>query len=361
MGHHILFTGGGTLGPVTPLLAVATQWRKRDPDAKFSWIGTHGGPERVLVESAKIPFTPLAAPKFNRHQPWKLPFLPFFFIASFIKAWKLLKEMEPDLIMTAGAYVSVPLAVAGWMRGIPLWVHQLDVLPVVSNKIMAPIAKKISVTWSETAERFPKRKTEVVGGMVRSMITMGDRDAARDRYGLREDLPTVLVIGGGTGASSLNDAMSIIADDLMKKANVIHLTGRGKMLASLQNYHNEGKNYIALEFLNEGMADAYALADVVVARAGFGTICEIAALGKPTVLVPMQSPFQLTNADELAKRNAAEVITALTPQVLLQAINRILDRPAHRDELAQNVRTLFPLNADERIVHGALELLSQKT
>lgn len=353
---HLLLTGGGTLGPVTPLLAVAAEWRKRRPEAKVSWIGTPKGPERVLVEAARYDFYPLAAPKLDRARIWKLPLVLFMFVYSCIKAFFLLKNIKPGAVVSAGAYVSVPVAVAAWFLRIPLWTQQLDMVPGLANKLMAPFAKKITVTWPESLTAFPAKKTEVVGAMVRKMVRVGEPRLARDRYGFDSSKPTVLVMGGGTGAASLNDVMAIIGTEVVKHANVLHLTGRGKSFTSLNEI---GGTYVALEFLAEGMADAYAAADLVVARAGMGTIAELAALGKPAILVPIPRSHQVANANALFVRQAADVVNYLTPQTLLQAIQRLLDDKAHRDELSANIRTLFPLNADERIVHEILAALSE--
>jgi UDP-N-acetylglucosamine--N-acetylmuramyl-(pentapeptide) pyrophosphoryl-undecaprenol N-acetylglucosamine transferase len=358
MSHHVLFTGGGTLGPVTPLLAVAAEWRKRDPEVKISWVGTRSGPEKVLIESAKIDFHPLVAPKFDRTRVWKLPAAPVLLFWSCLQAFQLLGRVRPDLVVSAGAYVSVPVVWIARLKGIPVWVHQLDVVPGLANKLMAKAATKISVTWTESLAAFPAHKTEVVGAMARKFVKVGEQQMARERYGFSADRPTVLVMGGGTGAAKINEMMSILAPELLPKANVLHLTGKGKMLAALAEV---GANYVAVEFLNEGMADAYAVADVVIARAGMGTIAELAALGKPTILIPIPESHQEANAQALADRNAAEVVAYLTPQTLMQALSHLLDHPERRDELSHNIRGIFALNADERIVHGCLALLTPMT
>jgi UDP-N-acetylglucosamine--N-acetylmuramyl-(pentapeptide) pyrophosphoryl-undecaprenol N-acetylglucosamine transferase len=360
MAHHILFTGGGTLGPVTPLLSVAAQWRRRDPEVRCSWIGTPKGPERLLVEGAKIPFYELTAPRMNRYRKWTYPFIPLHMLWSMYKAAKMLKAIRPDMVFSAGAYVSVPVALVAWLMRIPVWVHELDVRPGVANRVMAPFAKRMSTTWPQSAEAYPAKKTTVVGTMVRSTLALGDRVSARDRYGLRPEYPTLLVLGGGTGAASLNEAMLIIADEVLRIANVIHLTGRGKMLPALQTLQEQGKSYIALEFLHEGLADAYAVADVVVARAGMGTISELAALGKASIIIPLPGSQQEENARALEAQEAADVLSHMTPQVLLQAITKMLQSQEYRSERAERLRRIFPVNADERIVHEALEILAQK-
>lgn len=361
MSHHILFTGGGTLGPVTPLLSIVAQWRRRDPDVRCSWIGTQKGPERLLVEGAKIPFFDLSAPRMNRYRKWTYPFIPVHMMWSMWQAKKYLNVMKPDLVVSAGAYVSVPVVWMAWLLGIPVWIHELDVRPGVANKVMAPFAKRISVTWAQSAKSYPAKKTSVVGAMVRTTLALGDRVSARDRYGLRADVPTILVLGGGTGASSLNETMLVIADEVLRCANVIHLTGRGKMLPALHALQEQGKAYIALEFLHEGMADAYAVADIVIARAGMGTISEIAALGKPSIILPIPGSQQEENAKALIEQEAADVLISPSPQVLLQAIMKMVQSQEYRNERAEKVRRIFPVNADERIVHDAIELLAKRS
>lgn len=350
---HILFTGGGTLGPVTPLLAVAAEWRKRDPRVKFTWIGTPDGPERLMVESAKIPFLPLSAPKFDRTRPWTWCIAPIHLVISTIRAGRMLANLEPAMIMTAGAYVSVPVAFAAAIMRIPCWVHQLDRVVGLANRLMAPFAKRVSVTWEENMADFSASRAMAVGGMIRSFLRVGSAATAREVFGLRHALPTVLVLGGGTGASSVNDAMSVIGAELVRHANVIHLTGQGKMLQRLEAI---GSGYVAREFLGEGMADAYAVADVVVARAGMGTIAEVIALGKPTIFLPL-SGHQSVNAQAVLDRGAAEVLFHVTPQILLQSILRLLENSTRRETLSAKIHTVFPVNGDERIVDEAVKML----
>ncbi len=353
MSHHILLTGGGTLGPVTPLLAVAAEWRKRDPRVKFTWIGTPDGPERMMVEAAKIPFLALSAPKFDRTRPWTWCITPIHLVISTIRAGRMLANLEPVMIMTAGAYVSVPVAFAAAIMRIPCWVHQLDRVVGLANRLMAPFAKRVSVTWEENATNFGAQKTFVVGAMIRPFLRLGDARMARGLFGLSAQKPTVLVIGGGTGSARMNERFSVIGPELVRYANVIHITGRGKMLNSLETI---GDGYVTREFVGEGMVDILAVADVVVCRAGMGTLAEVVALGKPTIILPLEGQ-QEANAKAFEDRGAAEVITHVTPQVLLQSILRLLENPSHRTALSQKIRTVFPTNGDERIVDEAVKML----
>lgn len=352
--RHILFSGGGTLGSVTPLLAVADAFRRRDAGVRLSWVGTPDGPERLLIDGAKIDFLSLGAPKFDRTRPWRWPLIPFLFVKSLLRAWRLLGVLQPDLVVSAGGYVAVPVAYAAWLRRIPVWVHQLDAVPGLANRLVAPFATRVSVTFAETAKHFAKAKTLLVGGMVRSALRSGNKETARALYGFDADKPTILIMGGGTGALSVNQAVASIRGELVRRANVLHLVGRGKMLAELEE---SLPGYVALEFLHEGMTDAFALADVVVARAGLGTICELVALGKPSIVIPFGDAFQRANAQLLIDAQAAEVLWHVSPQILLDAIRNLLTDLDHRAMLSTNIRALFPTNADDRIVHEVLELI----
>jgi UDP-N-acetylglucosamine--N-acetylmuramyl-(pentapeptide) pyrophosphoryl-undecaprenol N-acetylglucosamine transferase len=353
MSPHILLTGGGTLGPVTPLLAIASEWRKRDPHVTFTWIGTPHGPEKMLVEQAKIPFVACAVPKYDRSRWWMLPWVPFMLALSCIRAFVLLRRLEPQMIFSAGAYVSVPFVWVGKLMRIPVWIHQLDVMPGLASTLMAPFAQCVSVTWEEQKTAFGGKKTLVVGGMIRSFLRYGDATTAKELFGLTKEKPTVFVLGGGTGASRLNEAMSIIGPELVRHVNVIHLTGKGKMLSALETC---GDGYIAREFFGDGIADVYAAADVVVCRAGMGTITELVALGKRAILLPLPG-HQEANAKALEDRGAAEVLWRMTPQTLLQSILRAADRSEKRDRMMANIRSVFPTNGDERIVHDAMKML----
>ncbi len=348
----VLFTGGGTLGPVTPLLSAARLLRERNPDVKIVWIGTLTGPEKELVERDGYEFLGLSAPKLDRTRFWTLPLVIPQFIVSSVKAYSLLQEIDPLVVVSAGAYVSVPVAFMAKLLGLPVIIEQLDVTPGIANKLMAKVAQKIFVTWPENLKAFPKGKTEVAGASVRRSMLLGEANLARERYGLRRPLPTVLVIGGGTGAASMNEMFLTIGPELVKSANVIHLTGKGKMLSGLEKI---GDGYKAVEFLGESLADAYALADVVVARAGMGTIMEVSALKKPTILVPIAGSHQEQNAQAVAGRGACVVIGGgSTPQHLLQAIQKLTQDELKRADLSEAVGKLFPFGLDEGMV-GAIE------
>lgn len=352
---HLLFTGGGTLGPVLPLFAIIDEWKKQEPDILITWIGTPHGPERELIARRGEAFIALASPKLSRHQPWLWPFIPFLFCISVAKAWFYLTHLKPQLIFSAGAFVSVPVAFAGFLLRIPLWIHQLDVEAGLANKMMAKIAKRISVTWLSSLDDYPKRKTLLVGGL----ITDAKPDHSPtflEELGLNPEKPTLFVFGGGTGAKELNDAMEIIGGELKRKMNIIHLTGIGKMTAKLEQM---GEGYAAREFFAEDMAHAWQAVDLVVSRAGMGTILSLVKYKKPTILVPIQDSHQVANARIMEERGAVKALYKMTPQVLKQEIEHLMADDLARKELGKAAGKAISLQAQQKIVETAKEMLEK--
>ena len=342
-------TGGGTLGPVTPLLAIVEEWRSQE-EVEVSWIGTRKGAERALIESMQIPFTSIVSTKFDRSRWWTWWLIPIQLLIGCIQSVIELKKVRPDIVFTAGGYVSVPVIIMARLMGIATWVHQLDIVPGLANKLMAPFADQITVTWSDSLEAFSKKKTTVVGGVMRHALLHGDRSAACDRYGLDKDKLILLVVGGGTGALSINQTMEAIGPDLLNKIQIVHLTGKSKMTQRLESM---GEGYLALEFLGLGMKDAFAMADLVVARAGMGTIIELCALKKPTIFIPLHNTDQLANAKMVQERGAAEVLWEVNPQILKQAIEKLMENDERRKRLSYRISALFSAFGAKDIVRMA--------
>ena len=347
---HILMTGGGTLGPVVPLISIVEAWKVKNPRVIVSWIGTPKGPEREVIEERHETFYELYSPKLSREKKWLWPLVPALFIFSCFKALILLLKIQPDIIFTAGGFVSVPVVVVGRMLGIPIWVHQLDVVPGIANKIMALFAKRVSVTFIESEVAFPKYKTEVVGGIASVRSNEGDRDKFIKDFSLDPNKPTIFVTGGGTGAVEINKAMALIGAELVAEMNIIHLTGIGKMLPELEGMP---KGYWSQEFMNEEIKHAYALADIVVSRAGLGTILDLIGAVNPTILIPIMGSHQERNAEVLKERGAAMVIKNMTPQLLKQEIRHLISDLPLRTGLSEAIGQAISLKGQEKIVEEA--------
>ena len=297
----VLLAGGGTLGSVTPILAVAQEMRRRDPDVDLLWVGTKCGPERQLVERFGIEFRTIASGRLRRWLTWRNLFLPFRVLHGLVDSLSLLRRWRPDVVFHAGGFVAVPLTWAAWLLGIPVHVHQLDWRPGLANRLSAPFAESVSVSFEKSLHDFGVRRTVLTGNPVRTEILEAGREEGRELFGLSVDRPTVLVLGGGTGAAALNRLTVDALPHLRSDFQVMHVTGLDKMVRPPV----WTGVYLQLDFLNERMPSALAAADLVVTRAGMGTLTELAALGRPAVIVPMPGSHQEDNADLFVRAGAA--------------------------------------------------------
>lgn len=344
----ILFAGGGTLGPVTPLLAVAEALRAVDTSVQIVWIGTAHGPEKSLVEAAGYPFFALPVARLPRYPSVEWILFPWRMLTAFVGAWRILRRERPDAIGTAGGYTGVPVVKAGWLLHIPIWIHQPDVRPVLSNVVAAPFAKWITVAWEATRASFAASKTDVVGNPTRASLMHGDRARALARFGFSGTRPVLFVMGGGGGSKWINEAIVSLAPRLRDRADVIHVTGHQKTPAS---------GYAAVKLLDgSDLADAYAAADLVVARAGMGTIGEVSALCKPTILIPLPKSLQEANAMLAASAGTAVVVQQTEgSEALWNVLSELLADKEKQRLLSERIRTLLPADAATRI---ATRLLS---
>ena len=335
----ILFAGGGTLGPVTPLLAVAEAWLAVDPAVEFVWVGTPGGPDRKVVEAAGLRFVSIPVARLTRYPSVEWPTLPVNLFRAARQSWTILKDEQPNLVASAGGFTGVPLVVAARVLGIPSWLHQQDVRPILSSKLVIPFVTWISTAWESSLAAFPKGKSAWVGNPIRAVATV-DRESAVRRFGLDPSRQTVLVFGGGGGALFLNRLMETVGREIAETANVIHIVGIGKMTQALETM---GDRYVAVELLTDAMSDALTAADLVVCRAGMGTISDLAARGKAAIVVPLPNSPQEDNARVLEAGDAALVLRegGTSPQEFLEAVRGLLRDGTRRQSLGENVRKLL--------------------
>lgn len=353
----ILFAGGGTLGPVTPLIALMQAWKAEDPSAEFVWVGTKDGPESELVRAQGIKFLYLPVARLTRYPSYEWVTLPWRLLSAFVMAWLVLGREKPSLVACAGGYTGVPLAYAAALRGIPTWAHQPDAAPLLTTRLIAPVAKLITVAWAPTSGAFPRHKTEVIGNPVRASVRAGAKDRAAQAFSLDLRLPTLLVFGGGGGAKWINQMCMDMAPKLVGVANVIHLTGPGKLKPA---YGRFGPHYHAVEMLTDGMADALAAADVVFARAGMGTISELSALRKAAVLVPLPRSPQEGNAKALGESGAAIVLSQplATLGDLEKAILGLLADELKRREMGNRLASALPTDVAPKLVRRLKAILN---
>jgi len=353
---HIVCAGGGTLGSVTPLLAVVEELRARYKDSiKFSWLGTSDGPELALVSAAGLRFVSMPAGKLRRYWSWDNVVDVGKTSLGFFAAFNWFMENKADVVLTAGGYIAVPVALAAKACHIPVMLHQQDVLLSLTNKILSPLATKVTVALDVPQPNFFKKKAILVGNPVRAGFKQPpERDSACAALGLDAKLPVVLIIGGGTGAKSLNSLVADSLSYLTAVAQVVHLTGVGKLSSQQPN-----ERYFVQEFATDDIP-YLAAADLVISRAGMGTITELAALHKPAVIIPIPETHQEANANFLAKHEAAVVLdqVILTPEILVATVRQLLQKPVWRQTLSENIGKIMPSDAAQRLAKEVEKILA---
>lgn len=348
----VLLTGGGTGGSVTPLLAIVEEIKKKDKKTQFLFVGTKKGiPERVLAEAAGLPYQGIHCGKLRRYFDWRNFFDPILLWIGVIESIFIILNFRPNIVLSAGSFVSVPIAWAAWLLRIPILIHQQDIVPGLANLIMAPFAAKITVTFEKSIIDFPKRKTVLTGNPVRFEILNGNKSRAIKQFNLERDLPTLLVIGGGTGAQKINELIWQIIPELTKFCQIIHLTGKNKLQITNQKSQIT-KRYHNYEFLTSEMADVYAISDLVISRAGMGVLTELMALAKPSILIPILDSHQEKNAKFFGDAKAAYVLWQkyLTADLLLQKIRELILNKTELQRMSQNIGHLFEPQASQKIV-----------
>lgn len=325
------------MGSVTPLVAAAEELQKSERPMRFFWLGTFRGVEHhYFREKKNFTYWPIISTKFRRYADIRLIFLPIALVFGFLESLIVLLAIRPSLVVATGSFVEVPVAVAAWLLRVPILIHQQDVRPGLANRLSAPFASKISVVFKETASAFPNKKTVLAANPLRGEIKDASDERAKNFFNLESNVPTVVVLGGSTGALSLNQQIQTILPKILEVAQVIHITGKGKHTNFV---HHRYKPY---EFLGTEIFDALSVADVVVSRAGLGTLTELAHFGSPTILVPMRGTHQEDNAKYVCDRGAALCIERDDVAVLQEKINGLLFNTEKRLELSKNIRALFP-------------------
>lgn len=354
----ILLSGGGTLGSVTPLLAIYETLRDEYPAAEFIWIGTAHGPEKDIVQKAGIRFVALSSGKLRRYLSPLNFFDIFHILIGFGQACGLMWREDPSLCISAGGFVSVPLHAAAWWFGAPTWIHAQDVQIGLAARLMAPFASAITTSIKDNAGRFTAKKTSWLGNPVRSSILADDRAKAREFFKIKSDLPVLLATGGGTGSLRVNQIVTEAIHHLEGVVEILHLFGPGRPQEMIVRAGRRFSHYHPYAFLDKEMPMAYAVADIIAARAGFGTIAEAAALGKPIILIPKPG-HQEKNAAYFTERGAALSLderTTTGPE-LAAVVKRLLIAPEETQKLGSTLSFLLPIAKKEDTIAVAKFLI----
>lgn len=331
---HIVLTGGGTAGHVTPNIALIPTLQ--EAGYQISYIGSYDGIEKKLIEELGIPYYGISSGKLRRYFDLKNFSDPFRVLKGFSEAQKLLKQLKPDVIFSKGGFVTVPVVIAAKHCKIPAIIHESDMTPGLANKLCIPSAAKICCNFPETVNSLPQDKAELTGTPIRQELLNGDREAARQFCGFTAGKPVLMVIGGSLGAASVNENIRRILPKLLEEFQVIHICGKGKTVESL----NETKGYVQYEYIKQELPDLFALADIVISRAGANAICEIKALHKPNLLIPLSAKAsrgdQILNARSFERQGYSMVLEEeeITEETLLHAIRELYaNRQSYTDAM----------------------------
>ena len=322
---HIVLTGGGTAGHVTPNIGLIT--RLKEEGYKISYIGSYTGIEKTLIEEQGIPYYGISSGKLRRYFDLKNFTDPFRVLKGFGEARKLLKKLQPDIVFSKGGFVSVPVVVAAGRLKIPTIIHESDMTPGLANRLCIPSAVKVCCNFPETKSHLPEGKAVVTGTPIRQELLSGDPQKGRDFTGFTSDKPVLLIIGGSLGAQAVNTAVRNILPQLLPEFQVVHLCGKGKKDESLTGL----TGYVQYEYIEKELADLFAMADIVISRAGANAICELQALKKPNLLIPLSANAsrgdQILNARSFEKQGFSMVLEEeeITDQVLLDAVKKLFE------------------------------------
>lgn len=316
----IILTGGGTAGHVTPNLALLPALQKEE--FEIHYIGSYNGIERRLIEETGIPYQGISSGKLRRYFDIKNFSDPLRVIKGYAEAKKIIKKFKPDVVFSKGGFVAVPVVLAAKHYKIPTIIHESDMTPGLANKICIPSAKKVCCNFPETLKYLPEDKAVLTGSPIREELLNGDRLAGLQYSHLSSARPVILVIGGSLGSVIVNQAIRSILPALLKEFQVIHICGKDHLDESLIG--TDG--YVQYEYVDKPLKHLFAAADLVISRAGANSICEILALRKPNVLIPLSAAAsrgdQILNANSFAKQGFSTILEeeVLTPDTLKQAI-----------------------------------------
>ena len=319
MGKTIVLTGGGTAGHVTPNLALLPGLRERGFDIHY--IGSYNGIEKDLMAEAGVDYTGISTGKLRRYLSKENIKDIGNVMRGISEARKVIRELQPDIVFSKGGYVSVPVVRAAAMRHIQVIIHESDMTPGLANKLCYSAAAKICCNFPETLKLLPKDKAVLSGSPIREELLSGTREAGLAFTGLSGEKPVLLMIGGSSGARNLNERLRSSLDTLLKTFDVVHLCGKGNLDEAIRR-----PGYLQYEYISDELKDLFAMADVVFSRAGANAICELLALRKPALLVPLSKAAsrgdQILNARSFEAQGFSMVIEEeeLTDDSLIRGI-----------------------------------------
>ena len=343
----IILTGGGTAGHVTPNLALLPLLKEHGYEVRY--IGSYTGIEKTLVEQAGIPYDGISSGKLRRYFDWKNFTDPFRVLKGYGEARKLLKKYQPEIVFSKGGFVAVPVVMAAKHLHIPVIIHESDMTPGLANKLAIPSATRVCCNFSETMKYLPADKAIHTGCPIRAELLTGSKAVGQKLTGFTDEKPVLMIIGGSLGAVAVNNAVRAALPQLLDQFQVVHLCGKNNLDESLQGT----PGYVQYEYMGEPLKDLFALADIVISRAGANAICELLALKKPNLLIPLGSAAsrgdQILNAESYFKKGYSMLLSQdeLTVERLVQDVRTLY---ANRTQYQETMALATDRDAVEKVV-----------
>lgn len=350
----IIMTGGGTAGHVTPNIALMPALRNEGYE--ISYIGSYEGIEKRLIEEQGVSYYGISSGKLRRYFDPKNFSDPFKVLKGYSQSVKLLKKLKPDVVFSKGGFVSVPVVLAARHCKVPAIIHESDLTPGLANKLAIPGAVKVCCNFPETLNYLPKEKAVLTGSPIRQELLKGNANHAFSlcRFSDRTK-PVIMIVGGSTGSRAINTAIRGLLPELVKSYNIIHLCGKGNLDETLHSV----SGYAQFEYANQELSDMFALSDLVISRAGANAICELLALRKPNILIPLSAEAsrgdQILNANSFRSQGFSYVLEEpeLTNTALLEAIEHVFRK---KEDYVNAMENSSSRNSIDTIVGLILEV-----
>ena len=342
MKKKILFTGGGSSGHVTPNISLINELFKQG--WRISYIGSKMGIEKSLITQLKIPYEGISTGKLRRYFSWQNFVDPFKIIVGIFQALKILFKLKPSVVFSKGGFVAFPVVVAAWLLRVSVIAHESDITPGLANKLSFPFCKKVCLTFSAAIKYFKnKDKIVLTGTPIRASLFNGDKQRAMEMCQFKSEKPVLMVIGGGQGSKNINSIVRVNLNELLETFNIVHLCGKAKV----SKEHDFVSGYRQFEYVSDGMADLYSLADIVISRSGANSVYEILALKKPHIFIPL--PLSVSRGDQIHNARYFEKL----------GVSKVLnDETLSANEFKQSVAKLYRDKEDVMAKINALKICS---
>jgi UDP-N-acetylglucosamine--N-acetylmuramyl-(pentapeptide) pyrophosphoryl-undecaprenol N-acetylglucosamine transferase len=364
----IVIAGGGTGGHTSPGLAVAAALAARG--VACAWIGSRGGLEARRAPEAGIPYHAIRTGKLRRALAWQnVPDLLVNAPAGVWQAWRLLRRLRPRAVFATGGFVALPVALGGALARVPVVVHEQTAVPGLANRIAARVARRVAVTFPDSARFFGGVPTVVTGNPLRPELRAGRRAAALERFGFDPALPLLYVTGGAQGSHAINRAVGDALPSLLAHAQCLHQSGDNPATGDRAWLEARraalppalAPRYVIRPWVGDELADVYAAVALVVSRAGAGTVNECCQLGVPALYVPLPGAAgdeQTANARLVARAGGCAILpqAGMTPELLVERITTLLADPARLKEMGERARAVAVPDAAQRLADLLMEV-----